>query len=77
KDAENEVERIFREEGAALVLIEPIYWQFEYLYGERTEERLAAFTRGLYKYFSSGDGAIYFYEPSVEAALLSGFLLKK
>lgn len=63
KGGDNEVERTFREEGAALVLIEPVYWQFEVLYKERTEERLEAFTRGLPKYFSSGDGAIYFYEP--------------
>lgn len=59
--ASDETQRLFREEGAALVLFDSIHRQFRELYGERTEERVAALTRGLDQAFAAADGAVYFY----------------
>jgi hypothetical protein len=62
EDVRDEAQRIFREDGAALVLFNSAYWQFNDLYGEKTPERFELFTQGLYKYYQGQDGAIYFYE---------------
>jgi hypothetical protein len=61
-EEEDGVERRFREEGAALILFQEIYWQLRPIYQEGTEERLEALTQGLRLYYEGWDGAIYFYE---------------
>jgi hypothetical protein len=61
-DMSDEAQRVFREDGAALVLFNSAYWQFDGLYFEKTQERFDLFTRGLYEYYRGWDGAIYFYE---------------
>ena len=62
-DTEDEIHRIFREEGAALVLFDSVYWQMLPRYGEETDLRLEALTQGLRLYSRPWDGAIYYYEP--------------
>jgi hypothetical protein len=62
EDSLDSVQVKFRENGAALILFESAYWQFQQIYEEETEKRLEVFTDGLYKYFEGSDGAIYFYE---------------
>ena len=54
-------ERMFREEGAALVLFDSVFWQMRGVYGERAEERLEAMVGDLDLYADLSDGAIYFY----------------
>jgi hypothetical protein len=54
-------ERIFREQGAALVLFDSIFWQLRPMYGDQTEARLQQLTEGLDLYADLADGAIYFY----------------
>lgn len=49
----------FREQGAALVLFNSIYNQFESIYIDQTDVRIAALTEGLYEVFAGPDGAIY------------------
>lgn len=56
------VQRVFREEGAALVLFDSIEWQFRRLYGDRTPDRLEAFTQDLFTYYEGNDGTVYLYE---------------
>lgn len=58
---QDEAQRLFRREGAALVLFDSIYSQLESLYGERTAERVASLVRGLEMSFQGEDGAIYYY----------------
>ncbi len=61
-DPLDETQRLFREEGAALVLFQPaFYWRVHELYQDQTEDRLRAFTEGLTLYGEYSDGAIYFY----------------
>ena len=55
--------RLFREEGAALVLFDTVHAQLARLYGDQSEQRLAKLTEGLYKSFDGDDGAIYFATP--------------
>jgi hypothetical protein len=57
----DESQRIFREAGGALVLFYSSLQQDFGIYGERTAERLAALTAGLYRFYDGEDGAIYFY----------------
>ena len=54
-------ERIFREEGAALILFDSVYWQLRGIYDERAEARLESMVDGLELYADLRDGAIYFY----------------
>ncbi|GMR10743.1 MAG: hypothetical protein BMS9Abin28_1566 [Anaerolineae bacterium] len=54
-------ERIFREQGAALVLFDSVFWQLRPMYGDETEARLQQLTEGLDLYADLADGAIYFY----------------
>jgi ABC-type multidrug transport system fused ATPase/permease subunit len=61
QDPGDEIQRIFTNRGAALVLFDSIYWQFNSFYFHQTEERLEAFTRVLYLYSKAADGEIYFY----------------
>ncbi len=62
QDPGDEIQRIFTTRGAALVLFDSIYWQFNSFYFHQAEERLEAFTRGLYLYSKAADGEIYFYK---------------
>lgn len=62
-DGDSGEERIFREEGAALILFDSVYWQLRGVYDERADERLASMLDGLELYADLGDGAIYFYPP--------------
>jgi hypothetical protein len=66
-DLNEPAERLFREQGAALVLFDTITGQLRTIYGWDNEEaarsRLQAMVDGLYKCVEKADGAIYFYEP--------------
>jgi hypothetical protein len=66
EDMVDGVQRVFREERAALILFKEIYWQIAPLYKEDTQARLDAFTEGLYKYYEGWDGAIYYYDNPLE-----------
>ncbi|MCJ7513873.1 MAG: hypothetical protein MUO23_13020, partial [Anaerolineales bacterium] len=61
EDRQDPVERLFREQGAALVLFDSSRGQFMGLYGERADERLEALTAGLDVYLDTADGTIYLY----------------
>jgi len=61
-DTADPIERVFREEGAALVLFDGLYWQLEPFYGEKTQQRIDSLVAGLKPYASSWDGDIYFYD---------------
>ncbi|MCH8876596.1 MAG: hypothetical protein IIA89_07205 [Chloroflexi bacterium] len=63
-DGDTRAERVFREEGAALVLFDNFQWQMRALHGERTPERLDAFVDGLVLFSDFSDGSIYFYADS-------------
>jgi hypothetical protein len=56
----NVEEKVFREQGAALVLFDSVYWQFWQLYEQDTQRRLDEFISGLYLYYDGWDGKIYF-----------------
>ena len=57
-------DRTFLERGAALVLFDDAFWQFEALYGPATEDRMDILTNGLYVYAELSDGTIYFWEEA-------------
>ena len=56
-------QRVFREQGAALVLFNESLRDDFSIYGDRLDERLAALVQGLHLYYHHQDGAIYFYAP--------------
>ncbi len=58
----DESQRVFRQENGALVLFYNTLYEDYAMYGEQADERIAALTEGLYPYFVSDDGAIYFYQ---------------
>ncbi|NIS79672.1 MAG: hypothetical protein GTO14_05570, partial [Anaerolineales bacterium] len=60
-DLEDQSQRLFREEGAALILFDTIEVQFGNIYYDKAQERLEAFVKDLDLYFDSGGGSIYFY----------------
>jgi len=60
-DASEDTAKIFREEGAALVLFDSIFWQLEPLDHDRAKAKIEALTEGLEIFFENTDGAIYFY----------------
>lgn len=61
-DLNDGVQRIFRQEGAALVLFEEFYWQLAKIYTRReVDERLNTFVDGLNIYRTTEDGTIYFF----------------
>ena len=61
-DLENDVGQIkFKEDGAALVLFDSIYFQMNELYGDNTDQRIDALIHGLDKAFRGADGTIYYY----------------
>jgi hypothetical protein len=60
----DEPQRLFKDQGAALVLFDTIDDQFIELYGERTAERISALVTGLYRAYRGNDGGIFYYhEP--------------
>ncbi len=61
EDRLDPIERIFREEGAALVLFSSARGQFMGLYGDRADARIEALTGGLEIYADTPDGTIYIY----------------
>jgi hypothetical protein len=61
-DPDDPVQEIFRDQGAALVLFNTVYWQFWVIYAGKADERWEAFVDGLYPYVKVADGTIYFYE---------------
>jgi hypothetical protein len=62
----DDIQMIFREEGAALVLFDTMYEQLSDLYGDDTPARVEILTRGLYPYFLGSDGGVYFYDKPGE-----------
>ena len=60
-DPTDPAQRAFRSRGAALILFNSIYGQFESIYWGQTEERMENFTKGLYLFAQLKDGRIYFY----------------
>ncbi len=60
-DVQDKVQKVFREEGAALVLFDTAYWDFWPLYGDDTQARLDKLIDGLYLDFEATDGGIYYY----------------
>lgn len=60
-DLQDPTQRLFRENGAALVLFHSIKGQFTILYADQAEARLTAFVRGLVHYSHHDDGSIYYY----------------
>jgi hypothetical protein len=63
-EMDDPVQQLFREDGAALVLFDSLYWQLYPIYDEETPQRLEEFTQGLRLYSDSWDGAIYFYDAA-------------
>lgn len=58
---QDEAQRVFREDGAVLVLFDSIFDQLASLYGEYTAERVAKMVEGLEVLFRGNDGTIYVY----------------
>jgi hypothetical protein len=61
ENPQDDVERLFREKGAALVLFNTIQVDLENLYAADAIRRLSSMTSGLYVYAVYSDGIIYFY----------------
>ena len=55
---------IFRENGAALVLFNTRYQQFQELYGNQSIPRMENLTSDLSLYAQTAEGEIYFYSPT-------------
>lgn len=56
---------IFDRGQAALVLLPDAYWELDAIYFDKTPERMAGLTAGLYLYYSGPDGKIYLKDESV------------
>jgi hypothetical protein len=68
----DESQRVFREEAGALVLFSASLQEDFGSYGDRIEERLAALTAGLYRYYEGDDGAVYFFhQPPASTDLIT------
>ena len=61
-DPDDPVQEIFRDQRAALVLFDTVYWQFWEIYEGKADQRWDVFVEGLYPYIEATDGTIYFYE---------------
>jgi hypothetical protein len=61
-DMTDEAQRIFRDEGGALVLFWMVYEDFKGMYGDRASEKYAVFVDELYLAFDSPEGQIYLYK---------------
>lgn len=55
----------FEDGLAALILLPDAFWEFELVYGDRTDERMAGLIEGLFEYYGDYDGAIYLKDESV------------
>ncbi len=55
----------FEEGLAALVLLPDAYWEFQFRYGDQTDQRLVGLTDGLYLYYEGQDGKIYLKDETV------------
>jgi hypothetical protein len=64
QDPKDEIQTVFRDQGAALALFSSAYWQFFELYGDAAGERLERFKGDLLLHSSHVDGEIYFYRTS-------------
>jgi hypothetical protein len=64
QDPKDEIQTVFRDQGAALALFSSAYWQFFELYGDGAGERIERFKGDLLLYSSHGDGEIYFYRAN-------------
>ena len=62
-EGDDEAQRVFREQGGALVLFYQTLSEDYAMYGERAEERIDALTAGLESYYQGEDGGIYFANP--------------
>jgi 4-amino-4-deoxy-L-arabinose transferase-like glycosyltransferase len=60
-DGAGDMESIFRDQHAALILFNTIYTQVAGEFHEETQARIEALTKGLRLDFQGSDGAIYFY----------------
>ncbi len=59
--AADPAQRLFKENGAALVLFRSISDELQPLYGERTQQRLQSLVQGLDAAYTGSDGWIYYY----------------
>ncbi|RPJ50616.1 MAG: hypothetical protein EHM21_04615 [Chloroflexi bacterium] len=57
-------QKVFREQGGALVLFKANLGDDFGKYGDRAEERIRALVRGLFLLYESSDGSIYSYKPT-------------
>jgi len=55
----------FEQGQAALVLLPDAYWEMQLVYGDKTDERMAGLTEGLYLYYQGLDGSIYLKDISI------------
>jgi 4-amino-4-deoxy-L-arabinose transferase-like glycosyltransferase len=62
-DLDDKAQRVFREEGGALVLTWMTYREFEGLYGEMASDRYAEFVAGMDLVYDAPEGKVYFYQP--------------
>jgi hypothetical protein len=62
-EVKDDVQRIFKEEGAALILFDSATMQFAEIYGSGWELRFESFTEDLCVFSNLLDGTIYFYNP--------------
>ena len=63
-DPGDPAQSVFRENGAALVLFNSRYQQFQELYGDQSILRQENLTRGLTLFAQTAEGEIYFYSPT-------------
>jgi 4-amino-4-deoxy-L-arabinose transferase-like glycosyltransferase len=63
-DPADPTQKVFRENGAALVLFYTLYQQYKELYGDQSNLHLDNLTRDLSLYAHTSDGDIYFYSPA-------------
>lgn len=65
-DMSDEAQRVFREDGGALVLFWMVFSEFEGLYGDAASERYAAFVDELFLAYDAPEAQVYFYERPVD-----------
>lgn len=61
-EGDDTAQKVFREAGGALVLFKNALHDDFAMYGDRVDERIDALQRGLYLYYESEEGVIYFYD---------------
>jgi hypothetical protein len=55
----------FEQGLAALMLLPDAYWEMQLVYGDKTDQRMAGLTEGLYLFYEGPDGRIYVKDASV------------